>query len=812
MQSIKIELNKNEIKMKNKLYNFFTVVIILSAYCCLGEGNKSFMNKNGSNQTNSNNNSSLNEIYEDEQKCEELVTFQSPYNMQNNNIRLSNFIPKNSLLSKKIISKAIHGIDIGEFYNLEKLVNTNDLLGLDETDQALILNYAIKKGSYTSFVKLIQFGINPNVVDNEDLAPIHSAVKFKELGILKKLLECDIFLEVREPENNYTPLEIAIFANDQITAFDLLEYGVNVNPLSLSGKTLLDRIYSSRKYENIYHFLRNYGSAHRQLVLKELIDTNPSCNSNNIKYTGISNEFICMFKDYYNDFEDHEYLMWLFLQHLNINLRNVDHTLFGSWLHWSSRNSYASCVSLLLIKGLNPLEKFDGRTPLDLVGDDNSNEQKFIKRNLLKHMELRKNAIRLNKEINQNKNNKSVKHYLQEKFNKVHSFFNNLIFNDSTYDGDDQLLNDYEEEPLYNCINTLEYPEYENQNLQKEDTLDVFINPIETAVISANVKNCRKFTEELNKKYRKRVEFLLKNNCTEGIELDQAKIIEDINRNIQPGAVDNCNFVCKDIIKIILDFLPHVVNLENSNNFTPLDISPAICMSPIYYDLLSQGAFHSKSKIEEIILKRYNKRPNQIDNRLIKKLATRGDIDSVAMLLGHPNIGKNELFINDVEGGSITDFRFPMKVANELVQRLSKNILKPGFNMSGYCNNRDCVKYKERQWMNFKYKGKILDDIEQLKPIEYDYEEDGVGGAMLIYSFCRRKCSHCKKRLEKKHDNHVTVVLKDCKYVCAGDLKNSSTQYIVNGATSSKKPYFAFNFNNMGALERLQYEIRTSAK
>ncbi|MCP3659129.1 MAG: hypothetical protein GY830_01945 [Bacteroidetes bacterium] len=702
----------------------------------------------------------------------------------------------------------------------------NHILSLNNIAQSDILSFSIESKKYNSFKKLINIGININNLDSSGCTPLHKVLGNKEFGMLRFLLKNNANTEIKDIESKMTPLEFSVLKlQNQVYIEELIEYNADVNVLDSDGFSLLDNLYQKLEInfynKEVYERLRQAGAAHINKIALEyifekefnILSLNGS-NSNRIYGNFLKNtQFV---NNYLND-KNFKYKIWLGLQHPNINLRILNNYLNGSLLHILSKYSCPCSIAYLLNKKFNVLHKIDHKRALDVVPDDDSKDSKLTKKILSKGIESARKYIK-----EENKNNsffdlQTLKSYF------INKFINNNLSQPQRNEKEEELLDeeyfqkeDFIEEPLYKSIITPQGPidqNKEEEQKEQEQKAQKEIK-IKDLILQLNQENINQIDQEnkiidvlqiYNLEYQNKVKSIFNK-----IEVEGVTFKNEYNDNFEPGAIKNNN-INNDIISIIIQYLPKKINFLDEDKKTLLDIAPPRCISRIYYELLRKGAFHSEEKIEKILEKEYDIKPSKIDNSLILEFIDKCDLDAILLCLGHANIKNVKISTKNNQNIIITDFSNPLELALELMEYSPEYAkLKPGFNINGKCPNLQCELNDKYQWLNYGFKGLIPDNINEILPLEYDYEELKEGGFVLsFYISARRKCQECRSRLLcYPDDKNIKINFFKCKFLCgSNDNISKNKQYVVFGETSS---FFPFNLKNSGNIDNLITELRTS--
>ncbi|TLP35500.1 ankyrin repeat domain-containing protein [Arcobacter arenosus] len=155
-------------------------------------------------------------------------------------------------IAKKLIEKGMNfleetyqdksliflAIENGSYFIIDHFVEKIDLDKSDKEGRKPI-HYATMFKDISILKLLIENKVNINAQDNKGVTPLHYAVKYKNLDMLKVLIKNNVNLNLQD-QNNKTPLHYAVHEKDIDAVKVLVENNVNKEILDINGKTALD--------------------------------------------------------------------------------------------------------------------------------------------------------------------------------------------------------------------------------------------------------------------------------------------------------------------------------------------------------------------------------------------------------------------------------------------------------------------------------------------------------------------------------------------------------------------------------------------
>ena len=219
--------------------------------------------------------------------------------------------PLNIAVLKSEPTLVLKLLNAGADPNITDSNKNNSLhLLLDNFDSQKYRNILI--GDY-----LIQYGINHNSKNNEQLAPVHIAAKEKQVGAIKWMNKKNLFFESNNKKcfdfnksgglNGWTPLHFASQSGDYNTVEVLISVGANPLVKSYDGKTAKD---TSKGNLSLYKYLSRLEKEYTKSIHSSGSELK---YENQIKYSSIGNNHInyqIVYDSYkFNDREELENLI-----------------------------------------------------------------------------------------------------------------------------------------------------------------------------------------------------------------------------------------------------------------------------------------------------------------------------------------------------------------------------------------------------------------------------------------------------------------------------------------------------------------------
>jgi len=160
--------------------------------------------------------------------------------------------------------------DDGNLRIVEMLLKSKDIgdLNVGSSECGTPLEAAVAAGRALVVAKLIESGVDINILDKKGKPPILNAIIRGELGIAKILLNngaklCNNMAVDDEKKSEYEALFHAVINNDEGKVKVLLSSGLNIDCVDDFGENLL--FYAERfKFTQIADYLRESGGAHLQ--------------------------------------------------------------------------------------------------------------------------------------------------------------------------------------------------------------------------------------------------------------------------------------------------------------------------------------------------------------------------------------------------------------------------------------------------------------------------------------------------------------------------------------------------------------------
>lgn len=162
-----------------------------------------------------------------------------------------------------------------------------------------------------------------------------------------------------------------------------------------------------------------------------------------------------------------------------------------------------------------------------------------------------------------------------------------------------------------------------------------------------------------------------------------------VQENVEPqysAAIQENSGLHLDLVKVILGYLPNVWNLEDDSENTVLDYvkNKTNDNQLSYRELTKLGAMHGNS-IKKVMFNQHFQKPPKITESLVYKYAQESNIPMLKLLVIFPEIKS----VIGKKHEVIRDFRFPEKVAEELVGTYGPHY-EPGLTTEAVCEEETC--------------------------------------------------------------------------------------------------------------------------
>jgi len=153
--------------------------------------------------------------------------------------------------------------DVERFEELLQKKADPNVLYNEEAGLALLHSLAADAGAMDGgeeiVKKLLQYGADPEIQDNQGFTPLHFAIFGNQDNVVSMLLQNGANPNIASDDFNETPLHIAAFNRSEDISKILLENGADPNAENHAGETPL-HIAASRGYADIFKLLLQYGA------------------------------------------------------------------------------------------------------------------------------------------------------------------------------------------------------------------------------------------------------------------------------------------------------------------------------------------------------------------------------------------------------------------------------------------------------------------------------------------------------------------------------------------------------------------------